>query len=178
MNSDYSKVDNNRSRSSNLTNVDAPSNLTQIVEMPTMENKETVADGMNGQSQREAIEKKEDEAGKHLPPDLDIKYVRRFFIILFLSNFCVNLDIGILPATTIRFQKELNITTAELGGLGSVVYVGQAIGCICASVALQKVDEKKVIPVGLFFNLLALIWFTQVEQYYSLMISRGLTGLF
>ena len=74
--------------------------------------------------------------GSHLPPDLEFKYVRRLFILLFLSNFSVNLDIGILPATTIVFQKELNLTTEEMGALGSVVYVGQAIGCISASVAL------------------------------------------
>ena len=34
--------------------------------------------------------------GSHLPPDLDIKQVKRFFLLLFVSNFAVNVDIGIL----------------------------------------------------------------------------------
>lgn len=154
-----------------------PSKATELAEMPTQENKDTVVAERN-ENQPTDVEPDDHGAGSHLPPDLDIKHVRRFFGVLFLANFCVNLDIGVLPATTIAFQKELKLTTAELGALGSVVYVGQAVGCVCASVALQKMNENRVMPLGLLLNMLALLWFTQLSLFYSLMISRGLTGLF
>ena len=72
--------------------------------------------------------------GNHLPPTLDMKYVNRFRWILFASNFCVNIDMGILPACTLKMSKELSLETAEFGGLGSIVYVGQAVGCVIAAV--------------------------------------------
>ena len=76
------------------------------------------------------------------------------------------------------FQKELNLTTEEMGALGSIVYIGQFLGCVSSSILLQKFSENRVIPIGLVLNLAALIWFTQVKDYESLMISRALTGLF
>ena len=65
-----------------------------------------------------------------------------------------------------------------MGALGSIVFVGQAFGCISSSIALQKFPEHRVVPIGLMLNLGAILWFTQVHAYESLMISRGLTGLF
>ena len=62
--------------------------------------------------------------GNHLPPELDMKYVNRFRWILFASNFCVNIDMGILPACTLKMSQELKLETAEFGLLGSIVYVG------------------------------------------------------
>ena len=42
----------------------------------------------------------------------------------------------------------------------------------------QKVNESRVIPVGLLLNLLTLLFFTFYDDYWSLLICRGLTGLF
>ena len=72
--------------------------------------------------------------GNHLPPDLDMVHVNRFRWILFASNFCVNIDMGILPACTLKMSHELKLETAEFGLLGSIVYVGQVLGCIIAAV--------------------------------------------
>lgn len=43
---------------------------------------------------------------------------------------------------------------------------------------MQKISEKKVVPVGLLLNLLTLWWFTQLTEFRNLMIARGITGLF
>ena len=114
----------------------------------------------------------------YLPPEIDLKYVNRFRWILFVSNFCVNIDMGILPACTLKMSEELSLNTAEFGLLGSIVYVGQAIGCLFAAVMFKKMDEHKVIPLGLLLNMLTLLFFTFYTKYWSLLLCRGLTGLF
>ena len=72
----------------------------------------------------------------------------------------------------------MGLKTAEFGLLGSIVYVGQVVGCIIAAVMFQKVSESKVLPIGLFLNLLTLLFFTFYDDYWSLLVCRGLTGLF
>lgn len=68
--------------------------------------------------------------------------------------------------------------TADFGGLGSIVYVGQAVGCLIAAFMFQYVDENKVIPVGLLLNMLTLVFFTLFTDYWTMLICRGFTGLF
>lgn len=95
-----------------------------------------------------------------------------------MSNFCVNFDLGILPACTLKMSKELSLNTAQFGLLGSIVYVGQAIGCVIAAIMFKYVDEHKVIPVGLMLNMLTLLFFTFYADYWNLLLCRCLTGLF
>lgn len=95
-----------------------------------------------------------------------------------MSNFCVNFDMGILPACTLKMSKELNLDTAQFGLLGSIVFIGQTIGCLIAAIMFKYVDEHKVIPVGLLFNMLTLLFFTFYGDYWNLLLCRGLTGLF
>lgn len=85
---------------------------------------------------------------------------------------------GILPACTLKISKELSLSTAEYGLLGSIVYVGQAVGCVIVAIMFKKVDEHKAIPCGLLLNMLTLLFFTFYDTYWSLLLCRGLTGLF
>ena len=85
---------------------------------------------------------------------------------------------GILPACTLKMSTDLSLNTAEFGALGSVVYMGQAIGCVIAAIMFKWVDEKKVIPIGLILNMMTLLFFTFFNDYWSLFLCRGLTGLF
>lgn len=47
----------------------------------------------------------------HLPPDMEEKYVTQMFYILFITNFVVNIDNGVLPACTPIMMDELKLTT-------------------------------------------------------------------
>ena len=98
--------------------------------------------------------------------------------LLFACNFCVNIDMGILPACTLKMTKELNLDTANFGLLGSIVYVGQFLGCLLAAYMFQKVDERHVLPCGLTLNLLTLILFTYSEEFWSMLLCRLFTGSF
>lgn len=70
------------------------------------------------------------------------------------------------------------MSTAQYGLLGSIVYMGQAVGCVIVAITFTKMDEYRTIPFGLLLNMLSLLFFTLYDEYWSLLLFRGLTGLF
>ena len=109
---------------------------------------------------------------------MEEKYVTQMFYILFITNFVVNIDNGVLPACTPIMMDELKLTTEQFGTLGSIVYIGMTIGCLALSLFLQRMIEKIVLPIVYAFNVVTLVWFTTNKSFYSLLICRALTGLF
>ena len=45
----------------------------------------------------------------HLPPDLDPVIVNRYFKVLFAAILFMSIDLGILPACTVKMKKEFGI---------------------------------------------------------------------
>lgn len=50
------------------------------------------------------------------------------FCIIFVTNLMINVDHGILPACTKEVKRDLDLDNANLGLLGSLVYVGLVLG--------------------------------------------------
>ena len=50
-----------------------------------------------------------------------------FFVILTM-NLLINFDHGVMPAGAVQMKKDLNLTNAEYGWLGSVVFIGLTLG--------------------------------------------------
>ena len=74
------------------------------------------------------------------------KKMRGFlFFVAFSTNLLINVDHGILPATTNELRKDLNIDNASLGLLGSLVYLGLVIGKL-----LKIIHNNKYIINKLF----------------------------
>jgi hypothetical protein len=69
----------------------------------------------------------------HLPPGFSPKIIKLFLCVQFAANLFVNVDMGILPACTVKIKEELNLDNTWFGFLGSVVYGGQVIGSAIAS---------------------------------------------
>lgn len=65
-----------------------------------------------------------DETYSHLPPSLDPQMVNRYFKVLFAAILIMSIDLGILPACSVKMQQELGIDNWKFGLLGSVVYFG------------------------------------------------------
>jgi len=57
-------------------------------------------------------------------------------MVQFFANLFVNIDMGILPAGSLKIKAELDIENTRFGFLGSVVYFGQTIGAALATGAL------------------------------------------
>lgn len=94
-----------------------PSNVSQAEEIEAEKNKDT--DFMI----------RED---SHLPPGFDPKIIKLCVYVQFFANLFVNVDMGILPAGSIKIKEELGMHNSEFGVLGSVVYFGQTIGSALA----------------------------------------------
>ena len=67
---------------------------------------------------------------------------------------------GILPAGSTKIKEELGIENAQFGFLGSIVYLGQTIGSVLASILLQYFNPKWVLGMCLFLNIGSLMVFT------------------
>lgn len=59
-----------------------------------------------------------------------------FVVTQFFINLFVNIDMGILPAGSTKIKEELGIENTQFGFLGSIVYLGQTVGSLLASVLL------------------------------------------
>ena len=81
-------------------------------------------------------------------------------IIQFLANLSANLDNGVLPACSVVIKKQLRLDNSAFGILGSMDFLGHALGSICAALLLQKIDSKLLLIFCLVFNMLSLIMFT------------------
>lgn len=54
--------------------------------------------------------------------------VKLLFVIIFLTNLMVNMDHGILPASTEEVRKDIGLANTSIGIMGSIVYLGLVTG--------------------------------------------------
>jgi hypothetical protein len=53
-----------------------------------------------------------------------------FFAYILIINYCVNLENGTIPASTVEIQNDLSCEEKDLGLFGSLLYVGNIIGIL------------------------------------------------
>ena len=63
-----------------------------------------------------------------MPHNENDKALKFIFSFVFCTNLMINVDHGILPACTKEVKEDLNLDNANLGLLGSLVYLGLVIG--------------------------------------------------
>ena len=55
--------------------------------------------------------------------------MRQFiFTIMAITNLCINMDHGTIPAATTQIKKTLDVSDSTLGIFGSLVYFGTLLG--------------------------------------------------
>jgi predicted MFS family arabinose efflux permease len=113
-----------------------------------------------------------------LPSDFEVKWIRIFLWTQFFANLFVNVDMGILPASSTKIKQQMGLDNTMFGFLGSIVYLGQTIGSIMSTGLLQKGNTKVIMSTCLFFNVFSLVLFTLTDVYIILVICRMCTGLF
>mmetsp|Transcript_16621 Transcript_16621/g.28327 ORF Transcript_16621/g.28327 Transcript_16621/m.28327 type:complete len:190 (+) Transcript_16621:831-1400(+) len=99
-------------------------------------------------------------------------------MVQFFANLFINIDMGILPAASVKVKGENRMENSQFGALGSVVYFGQTLGSAIATGMLHKVNAKPVLGICLFLNIGSLLLFTVTRHYPVLVLCRTLTGLF
>ena len=111
-----------------------------------------------------------------LPEGIERAKINKVIATLFVSSLFLMLDNGYMPACTLTFKEEMQLSNSYFGFIGSAVFMGQAVGSFIASSVLQKVSPKYALAFCLCLNIASLVLFTMTENYAVLIIMRALTG--
>jgi len=104
--------------------------------------------------------------------------LKTLFAFMVLGYLCMNIDHGIMPAATSEIQEFLGGSQGEIGLLGSLVYLGNAIGSILLTPIYQRYNPKYVVSFCVLFNIVTLITFTLFKSFWVMALSRVLAGIF
>lgn len=100
------------------------------------------------------------------------------FAFIFLANLILNIDHGLLPASTVDLKKEIDLSNLQLGVLGSLVFGGLTFGSALAPYIFQKISHKSIIVVSTFMLAVFSILFTLTNSFVVMCLARALQGFF
>ena len=98
------------------------------------------------------------------------------FIILTIVSVIMGLDQGILSSTTSTLMEDFGMTERELGGLGSMIFLGTAIGCVGSFTLINKFNRKYLLLGTMCFDVLSLFFTTQTTNLLLLYFCRVIAG--
>ena len=98
------------------------------------------------------------------------------FITLISISILSDLDQGILSSTTSILLKDFKMTDRELGGLGGMIFLGTAIGCVFSFTLINKFNRKYLLLGTMSFDVLSLFLTTQTTNLGLLYFCRVIVG--
>ena len=98
------------------------------------------------------------------------------FITLISITILSDLDQGILSSTTSILMKDFGMTERELGGLGGMIFLGTALGCVCSFTLINKFNRKYLLLGTMCFDVLSLFFTTQTNNLFLLYFCRVIAG--
>ena len=98
------------------------------------------------------------------------------FITLISISILSDLDQGILSSTTSILLKDFKMTDRELGGLGGMIFLGTAIGCVFSFTLINKFNRKYLLLGTMSFDVLSLFLTTQTTNLALLYFCRVIVG--
>ena len=96
------------------------------------------------------------------------------FSILCCVSILMGVDQGILSSTTNDFKGSM--TEVELGGLGGMIFLGTALGCIFSFLVINKINRKYLLLGTMSFDVLSLFFTTQTTNIGLLYLCRVVAG--
>ena len=96
---------------------------------------------------------------------------------MILTNILINLDHGILPACTEPMQRIYDMVEAELGILGSIVYLGISLMGMFAGRLYQHFNSKWLTVAALVVLEISLLLFVFIQHKISAYATRFVTGI-
>ena len=102
----------------------------------------------------------------------------RWIVFALLIYLCIvmEFDQGVLSSTTDSLAKDLDLNDKQLGGLGSMIFLGKAIGCLVFFSIINKFNRKYIQLITCFITLLSLFLTTQIKNLVLLYICRVAVG--
>jgi len=103
---------------------------------------------------------------------------KRFFIMLCITNACVNLDGGVLPATLSDVMAHFTLNYQDTGVLGMLVYVGVGLCAPIAGFLLTRTGNARAMLLGAVAgNAIAALWFAWAPNRLVLLAMRFFLGV-
>ena len=119
----------------------------------------------------EKIEK-EQEAPSLIHISRKIRWI--VFSILCCVSILMGVDQGILSSTTSEFKGSMS--EVQLGGLGGMIFLGTALGCIFSFLVINKINRKYLLLGTMSFDVLSLFFTTQTTNIGLLYLCRVVAG--
>lgn len=96
--------------------------------------------------------------------------------LVFWTFVCNSFDHGALPAVIEHFKKDYNMTTIQMGSLGTAIYIGPIFGSLVASFIIDKLPYKLTFFVNTLLIAVAFFSLRLTSNYGLLMAARFLSG--
>ena len=94
------------------------------------------------------------------------KYSRKLiFYLIFFINLFNHLDHGAISACNTYLMNELNLSHADLGFIGSLVYLGLTFGAILAGYIFNIYTPKWIVSISILITYIHLFLFV-LEDFY------------
>ena len=98
------------------------------------------------------------------------------FTAMAVLNIIMNLDGGAVPAAVDTIVDYFGLQPFHVGLLGSLVYIGIAIGSLCVAPLLRKYSGTRCTQIALFLNMCATAGFGLANDPGMLLVFRFLIG--
>ena len=98
-----------------------------------------------------------------------------FFILAFLS-ILFDIDQGILSSSTSTLIVDFKMTERELGGFGSMIFLGTGLGCLFSFTLINKFNRKYLLLGTMTFDVLSLFLTTKTTNIFLLYLYRIIAG--
>jgi len=132
---------------------------------------------LDPKSQKLLDEKEKEDLSPPIPITLSRKVRWIIFAIFIYFTIVIELDQGTLSSSTDSISKDIELNDNELGGLGSMIFLGKSLGCLLFFSLINKLNRKYMLLVTSLLLILSLILTTQTKNLTLLYISRIIAGL-
>lgn len=98
------------------------------------------------------------------------------FSVLCCVSILMGVDQGTLSSTTKELSVDVGMTDVQLGGLGGMIFLGTALGCIFSFLVINKFNRKYLLLGTMTFDVLSLFFTTQTKNLVLLYLCRVVAG--
>ena len=131
---------------------------------------------LNSKPQKISESKVKENSEPSLPITLSRKVRWIVFAILIYAGVVMELDQGALSSTTDSLAKDMELNDSQLGGLGSMIFLGKSFGCLVFFSLINKINRKYMVLITSFLLVLSLILTTQTKNLVLLYLCRIIAG--
>jgi sugar phosphate permease len=100
------------------------------------------------------------------------------YLAMCLAFLLIHLDDGILSVASEHIIHDLKFSEADLGLIEAAVYLGLTIGCLLCPVLFARLNPKLLLMLGVLSTSLCVSTWVFFANFWLLMTSRFLNGIF